>query len=91
MEYKEGRFIIGQCRILVTKDFGKWHLSISREDRSPSYDEIKEARYALLPDDITMAQIFPPKKEFVNFHPYCHHLFEIDSDISEVDTDNPFK
>lgn len=83
MEYKEGIFSMGQCGIIITKELGKWHLSISRKDRSPSYDEIRNARYALLPDDITMAQIFPPTKEFVNIHPYCHHLFEIEND-------NPF-
>lgn len=70
-------FAFGKCTVLITKDNGKWHLSISKPNASPSYNEIKEARYRFLPDDVYMAQIFPPKGEFVNIHPYCHHLYEL--------------
>ena len=77
MEYKEGIFRMGRCAIIITIDDGMWHLSISCKDNSPSYNEIKEARYKYLPNDVYMAQIFPPKEEFVNVHPYCHHLFQI--------------
>jgi hypothetical protein len=76
---KEGTFIMDRCRIIVSIDGGKWHLSISKHNASPSYKEIKEARYKFMPNDIYVAQIFPPKEEFVNIHPYCHHLWEIDS------------
>jgi len=68
---------MGRCRVLVSQDNGLWHLSISTPNCSPSYNEIKEARYQYIPDDVTMAQLFPPKREFVNVHPYCHHLWEI--------------
>jgi len=74
---KEGQFIMGRCTIIVSIDAGEWHLSISTPDAQPSYKEIKEARYKYLPADITVAQIFPPKEEFVNLHPYCHHLWQI--------------
>lgn len=75
--YKEGVFRMGRCNIIISIDDGKWHLSISTRNASPSYKEIKEARYKFLPNDIYMAQIFPPKEEFVNLHPHCHHLFQI--------------
>ncbi len=75
---KEGIFTMGRCRIIVSIDGGKWHLSISTASASPSYKEIKEARYKFMPNDIYVAQIFPPKEEFINLHPYCHHLWEID-------------
>jgi hypothetical protein len=70
------------CNVWVTRDLYKngsvrWHLSISRTDRYPSWDEIKEARYALLPDDCTMAMLLPPKSEYVNLHPNCFHLHEL--------------
>lgn len=76
-EFKEGRFRMGRCTILVSVDAGFWHLSISTPNAQPSYKEIKEARYRYLPDDVVMAQIFPPKSEFVNLHEYCHHLWEV--------------
>lgn len=76
---------MGECRIIVsrdmhgTKEFGpvRWHLSISCVDRYPTWDEIHEARYRLLPDKCMMAIILPPKAEYVNIHPNCFHLHEI--------------
>lgn len=68
---------INDCIVLITKDDGKYHLSISNKKRLPTYNELKEARYRFLPDNVTMAQLFPPKAEFVNIHPNCLHLWEI--------------
>lgn len=74
---------MGRCNIIVSREPIKkngeygWHLSISTPNALPSYKEIKEARYKFLPDEVYMAEIFPPKKEFVNTHPYCRHLYEI--------------
>lgn len=72
-----GIYKMGRCRVITTIDNGRWHLSISTPHASPSYAEIKKARYLFCPDEIYMAQIFPPQHEFVNFHPYCHHLWQV--------------
>ncbi len=64
-------------QIFVSKDEGLWYLSISHPTRFPTYEEIKHAQYVLLPDEVTMAMLFPPKKEFVNIHNNCFHLWEI--------------
>lgn len=73
----------GPCRVLVSQEDHKngkprWHLSISCADRYPGWNEIKDARYSLLPLGLTFAQILPPPQEFVNIHPNCFHLWEID-------------
>lgn len=71
------------CRVIVAREpigtaLGlEWHLSISREDRYPSWDEIAHARYALLPDSITFGMILPPRGEYVNAHDYTFHLHEL--------------
>lgn len=65
------------CAVLVSIENNRYHLSISHQKRLPTYEELKEARYKFLPDEIYMAQIFPPKKEFVNLHPFCLHLWQI--------------
>lgn len=67
--------------VLVTRNGPDkfWHLSISCRDRYPTWDEIKAARYDLIPDEVTMAQMLPPKKEYVNLHPNTFHLHEIRS------------
>lgn len=75
---KEGAFdTLGGCHIIVTKDAGLWHLSISHPYRYPTYDELKKARYDYMPDEIMAAQIFPPKKDFINVHPFCFHLWQL--------------
>jgi hypothetical protein len=67
-------------RVFAGIEVGKWHLSISTPYRYPTWDEIKQARYDFLPDEITIAMILPPKSEYVNVHNYCFHLYEIDGD-----------
>ena len=79
--FKEGIFKMGRCDVIVSIDAGKYHLSISTPNASPSYQEIKQARYTFIPNDVTMAQLFPPAEEFINLHPYCHHLWQVPNDI----------
>lgn len=57
-----------------------WHLSISHPRRYPTWDEIKAARYDLVPRDVTMAMLLPPPDEFVNIHQNCFHLHQIPND-----------
>lgn len=70
----QGKFM--GCNLMITKDAGLYHLSISRKDRLPSYNELKSARYQFLPDVPYMVQIFPPQEDFVNVHSFCLHLWE---------------
>ena len=76
-------YSMGSCRIFVGQEpLGpagelSWHLSISHPSRYPDWDEIKAARYALVPDKVTMAMLLPPKEKYVNVHPRCFHLWEI--------------
>ncbi len=53
-----------------------WHLSISTSSRYPTWDEIKKARYDLIPHDIWMVQVLPPPEHFVNHHPNTFHLWQ---------------
>jgi hypothetical protein len=67
----------GGCRVIVSQQAAGWHLSISRPDRLPSWEEIRDARYALVPDEATMALLLPPRSEYVNVHEFCMQLYEI--------------
>ena len=81
MEFKKYK----ECDVLVSQDGGLWHLSISHPTRYPTYDEIKEARYKFLPDELRMAMIFPSKREFVNVHNNCFHLWELtEKELSNI-------
>lgn len=74
---------MGRCLVIVSIDNGRWHMSISTRIASPSYQEIKKARYLFIPDKAVMAQLFPSSAEWVNLHPYCHHLWEIKAEDIE--------
>lgn len=67
-----------QLHVLIAWEVGNgWHLSISHPKRYPVWDEIKAARYDLLPDECTMGMLLPPKGEYISVHPNCFHLHEI--------------
>lgn len=71
----------GTMQVLRSKDMGRWHLSISHKHRYPTWDEIKRMREKYLPDEIFVAMILPPRKHYVNCHPYCFHLWESDDPL----------
>lgn len=81
---------LDECAIIVAREpIGpdrslRWHLSISHPSRYPTWDEIKVARYALTPPEITMAMILPPPDEYVNVEAQDNvfHLHEIDDALN---------
>lgn len=70
---------MGECYIIVGRT-DRWHMSISHPTRYPTWDEIKTARYALIPRHVTMAMILPPPDEYLNVHQTTFHLWEIEED-----------
>lgn len=76
------RFEMGECTILLSRDPAGvdgerlWHLTISCPERHPTWDEIKTARYRLLPLDLTFAMLLPPPEHYVNL-PEQDHVFQL--------------
>ena len=67
----------GLLTVLVGNAPGEgWHMSISHPDRYPDWDEISEARYRFVPDEVSMVMHLPPRSEYVNLHETCFHLWE---------------
>lgn len=67
-----------------------WHISVSfrthagEQNRCPNWDELKSAKYALVPEDVPMVLIFPKKTApYVNLHTTTLHLWEAESGIDE--------
>lgn len=71
---------LGPASVIVTKEYGQWHMSIACTDRLPAWEEVAEARYRLIPDGIVMAMPLPPKADYVNVHEFCLHLIEVSID-----------
>jgi hypothetical protein len=70
-------YTMGGCTITVGHSAAGWHLSIFAAHRYPTWDEVAKARYALIPDDVTMGMLLPPKAMYVSLHPTMLHLWEV--------------
>jgi hypothetical protein len=55
----------------------RWHLSISRPNRLPSWLEVSAVRYRFVPDDVTMGLCMPSKTQYINIHEFCFLLHEV--------------
>ena len=58
----------------------RWHLSVAHNKRNPTWEEIRDLRYFLVPDGAMMTMFLPPAQEYVNAHPFCFHLYEVEAD-----------
>ena len=62
--------------ILIELDNKAWlHVSVSREHKIPSYQDLLFAKNTLIGAEKKAIQVFPPATEHVNIHPYCLHLW----------------
>lgn len=58
------------------KDERRWlHLSTSRPDRLPSYDDLCEVKRLFLGPERKAIQVFAPTTEHINIHKRCLHLW----------------
>jgi hypothetical protein len=76
---------MGECFIILGQAPMGWHMSISKPDRYPDWDEVAGAWYGLL-DNIPGGLILPPKEAYVNISNFCFHVWQI-----EYTEDQPFK
>ena len=61
----------------VTPKWGKlMHVSISRRDRYPSWDEIVEVKIHFYGDHKDTMMVIPKRSDYVNVHENCFHLWE---------------
>lgn len=77
--YSTGMFRWKGKDIAITIDRGLWHLSVSC-NHILGYYELKDIRYQFLPNNMFVAQVFPPREDFVNLHEFCFHLWELAPD-----------
>jgi hypothetical protein len=71
-------------RLLVAMrgmEAGRWHLSVSHRDRVPSWEELGFARDALLPPDVWLMVVHPPRAFWLNLMPKVLHLWQFDDPV----------
>lgn len=72
---RDGFTVIVSC--CIERDGRAWvHLSVSRRDRVPNWDEMVRIKEIFLGKESLAVQVFPPRSEWVNLHPNCLHLYQ---------------
>jgi len=56
-------------------DTGWEHVSVSSEHRPPTWDEMSWVKDLFWEKHECVVQFHPPESEYVNYHPYCLHLW----------------
>ena len=64
-----------ELRCLASDGLGWEHVSVSLEGRCPNWKEMSFVKDLFWDDDDCVVQYHPPKKFYVNNHPFCLHLW----------------
>lgn len=60
----------------IASDGGGWeHVSVSLLDRCPTWDEMCQVKDLFWGEEDCVVQFHPARKDYVNHHPYCLHLW----------------
>ena len=64
-----------EVRVIDSDAFGWQHVSVSRRDRCPTWDEMCQVKAIFWGDEDCVVQYHPPKEDYVNNHQFCLHLW----------------
>jgi hypothetical protein len=75
-----GAFVLklnhGQQLNIIASDGAGWeHVSVSRNDRCPTWEEMCKVKDVFWDEYDCVVQYHPAKSEYVNNHPFCLHLW----------------
>ena len=62
-------------RVIASDGEGWEHVSVSLENRCPTWDEMCIIKDIFWDNTDCVIQYHPPKSEYVNHHPFCLHLW----------------
>jgi hypothetical protein len=62
-------------RVIASSGDGWDHVSVSREDRCPTWTEMEFVKRQFFKPDETAMQLHVPSEDHISFHPFCLHLW----------------
>lgn len=73
LSYKGVKFLV-----MASNGLGWEHVSISprEEERTPTWEEMNHFKELFWREDEAVVQYHPPRKDYVNFHPFVLHLWK---------------
>jgi len=60
---------------VIKKDMNNEHVSVSLKHRTPTWAEMCKVKDLFWDEDEVVVQYHPSKKDYVNNHQYCLHLW----------------
>lgn len=75
-----GRFLVKLprnqvLRVIASDQMGWEHVSVSRADRCPSWEEMCQVKALFWSDEDCVMQLHPPKADWISNVEYCLHLW----------------
>lgn len=67
----------GVLAVLFSDGEGWDHVSVSRRDRTPTWDEMCAIKDLFFDPDDCVVQFHPPQRDYINNHPHCLHLWRL--------------
>jgi hypothetical protein len=80
-DHETGAFLVpseidgGAMRVIASVSDGWDHVSVSRRNRCPNWQEMEQIKHLFFNHDETAMQLHVPKSEHINCHPYCLHIW----------------
>lgn len=62
-------------KVIASDGEGWEHVSVSLPTRCPTWEEMSLIKDLFWSEDECVVQYHPPKSEYVNYHPFCLHLW----------------
>lgn len=66
-----------QVFVIASNGLGWEHVSVSRKDRTPTWDEMCQVKALFWDDEDCVVQFHPPKSQHINNHSRCLHLWSV--------------
>jgi hypothetical protein len=78
--HRNGIYVIASGA--VEQDGRRWlHVSLSRQDRLPSWADIREVKNVFVGSEALAVQVLPPESRYINIHAFVLHLWRcVDGD-----------
>jgi hypothetical protein len=67
-----------KVNVIASDGLGWEHVSVSRSDRTPTWDEMCQIKDLFWNSEDCVVQYHPPKSDYVNVHNHCLHLWRTD-------------
>lgn len=70
-------FRMGECQIIFANEMRQWHISVTCEQRYPTWDELRDIGWALVPGKKLYIEVPTQQEPYLNAHPFCLHMWSL--------------